>query len=190
MLELVISADFRGLVQFWLVVVICGAALIWGGGPERAVAAVWLIVFQLSSAVTEYFFGTSAQRLAIDPFSAGRDFAAGALWIAIALYANRNYTLWIAGMQVLAMFGHLSRGLSEAMSPLAYAIMTEVPSWLQLLFMAIGLTRHVRRKRKYGKYRDWRIVRKSPPLSLSQFNIGERSNSMQPTSTSWRDEHK
>ena len=190
MFELIGSSDARGLVQDWLVFFVCGGALIWGAAPERAVASVWLIVFTLSGYLTDYFFGASMQMRSVDPFSASRDLVAGMCWIGIALYANRNYTLWIAGMQVLAMFGHLSRGLSELMSPIAYAIMTAGPGWMQLILLGIGLIRHIRRKRKYGKYRDWRTSRSTQPAGLTKLHQTPQHDPLRPGTGSWRDELK
>ena len=190
MLELITSADFRESIQFWLVALVFGSALIWGGGPEKAAATVWIVVFELSRYFTDYFFGASIQRLSVDPFSAGRDVAAGALWIGIALYANRNYTLWIAGLQVLAMFAHLSRGLSDMMSPIAYSVMTEGPGWFQLILLGLGLIWHIRRKRKFGPYRDWRITKKPDGLSDIGVNSGPVGAIFRQKSPSWRDELK
>ncbi len=190
MFELLGSGEFRLLVQGWLVFFVCGGALIWGGGPERAAASVWLIVFELSRFVTESLFGADMQMQRVDPFSASRDIVAGAFWIGIALYANRNYTLWIAGIQVLAMFGHLSRGLSELMSPIAYAIMTAGPGWMQLILLGIGLIRHIRRKRKYGKYRDWRTSRSTQPAGLTKLHQTPQHDPLRPGTGSWRDELK
>ncbi|MEL6878681.1 MAG: hypothetical protein AAGL68_11380, partial [Pseudomonadota bacterium] len=133
------------------------AALIWGSGPERAVAATWLIVFEFFGRLYRLGFETGYKLSDVDFFLATSDGLAGVVWIAVALSANRNYTLWIAGLQVLAMTAHLARGMAEAISPIAYGTMVVAPGWFQLLFLGIGLSRHVMRKRKYGSYRDWRI---------------------------------
>ena len=191
MLEIFLIGESRAAIQFGLVCVVCGSAIIWGGAPERAAAAVWLVVFELGRAISDYFFGVGAQRYSVDTLNASRDLLAGVLWIGIALYANRNYTLWIAGFQVLALFGHLSRGLSADMAPIAYSVMTEGPGWLQLSILGIGLIRHIRRKREYGKYRDWRVS----PVKVTAGSVA-RGTSAQPVEWgapnqgSWRDDLK
>lgn len=157
MLEL-LASEYRILAQDILALTLCLLALIWGGGPERAVAATWLIVFELANWIHEWVLGLGIRLTDVDVFLAAMDAIAGVLWITIALYANRNYTLWIAGMQLLAMTAHLARGLVEAVSPIAYLVMVVAPGWFQLVLLGVGLTRHVLRKRKYGPYRDWRIV--------------------------------
>ena len=81
----------------------------------------------------------------------------GLLWIVIAVHANRNYPLFMAALQLLVVSAHVARGLIEAIAPIAYAVMVIAPGWLQLLLLATGLARHLRRKRRYGAYRDWRV---------------------------------
>lgn len=185
MLELLFS-EYRAVFQDVLVVVICGAALIWGGGPERAVAAVWLVVFEAAYVVDYFLTGGGSQVLQVDLYLAVGDILAGVLWIGIALYANRNYPLWIAGMQVLAMSAHMARGLSDLVAPIAYVVLVVAPGWFQLLFLAIGLIRHVRRKRKFGKYRDWRTVPGASEGAGATFGPNWLSDSK----TTWRDDLK
>lgn len=189
MLELILSGD-RATIQNGLVIVFCGAALIWGGAPERAVAATWLIVFELARWVYGETTGNSSQLLEVDIFGATSDVVAGIGFIGIALYANRNYPLWIAAMQVLAIMAHLVRGLSDMISPIAYLTMVIAPGWLQLAFLAIGLGRHIQRKRRYGAYRDWRIVRNPVGSAAGHRLLGEGSVSLPRSEASWRDKLK
>lgn len=174
MLEL-LASEYRLYAQDILVIAVCGAAMVWGGAPERIVAATWLILFELAGFLYAQFFDAEGyQLLGVDWFLASTDFLVLLIWMAVALYANRNYTLWVAGMQVLAMTAHLARGLSEAISPIAYVFLIVAPGWFQLIFLGVGVTRHILRKRKYGEYRDWRIVRKPMTFDLP----GERSSSL------------
>lgn len=163
MLALLFS-DFRFVIQDVLAFGLCLAAFIWGGGPEKAVAATWLIVFELFGRFHKFVFGSGYILLDVDPFLAGKDMAAGALWLVIALYANRNWTLWVAGTQVLAVAAHLARALADAVSPIAYAAMVVAPGWVQLALLGAGLARHVLRTREFGSYRDWRSGRHGRPL--------------------------
>lgn len=155
MLQLLLS-DYRIIAQDVFAFSLIVSAFVWGGGPERAAAATWLVVFEIGGRLNDSLFGDELQLADIDLYWASADLVAGVCWIAIALYANRNYTLWIAAMQVLAMAAHLSRGLVEAISPIAYVAMVVAPGWCQLFFLAGGLVFHIRRKRKFGPYRDWR----------------------------------
>lgn len=191
MLELLFS-DYRLYAQDAVAWTLCCAALIWGGGPERIVAASWLILFEIGTLVYNGLIGDVRRLETIDWYFAGIDILAGALWITVALYANRNYVLWIAAMQLLAIAAHLSRGLTEAIAPIAYAVMVVAPGWFQLLFLGAGLVRHLRRKRKFGPYRDWRVVR-NPPFVIAWVSglgaVSQWFRSDEPT-VSWRDELK
>lgn len=76
--------------------------------------------------------------------------------IAVALRANRMYTLWIAGFQIIAVMAHFARGLSEAISPIAYLIMFVGPSYFQIIILGCGIWLHARRVKRHGTYRSWR----------------------------------
>ncbi len=169
MLEL-LASEYRAITQDILAWSICSAALLWGGGPERAVAVTWLVLFEVTGWIYNLVLGAGVLLTDVDYFLATIDVLAAAIWITIALYANRNYTLWIAGMQVLAMTAHLARGLAETISPIAYITMVVAPGWFQLIFLAIGLIRHISRKRRFGEYRDWRLV--MPPRLVSLLGRG------------------
>lgn len=188
MLDLIASEN-RAFVQDLLAWSVCLAALIWGGGPERAIAATWLILFELIgglfwSDALGYRFGD------IDVFLASIDLVAGSVWIAVALYANRNYPLWIAAMQLMSMTAHLAKGLAESISSIAYAFMVVAPGWLQLLFLAIGLGRHIQRKQRFGNYRDWRITKPTSGIGPKRFTVGPQNGWLSREGSSWRDDLK
>lgn len=189
MTELLLS-DSRALVQDILAWTICIAALVWGGAPERAVASVWLVFFELLPGGYALATGSNLRPEGVDPFFAIVDLAAVISWIAIALYANRNYTLWIAAMQVLAMTAHLARGLVEAISPVAYVTMVAVPGWFQLLLLAAGLGRHIVRKRRFGEYRDWRVGRGPASIAAKAQNLPNELGLQQAPEPTWRDDLK
>ncbi len=185
-----ITWDSRVAVQQYLSWVLIIAALIWGSGPERAVAATWLICFKFTDFLRDNLFEDARQLVDVDVYWAISDLTAGVAWTLIALFANRNYTLGIAGLQVLAMTAHLARGVAEAISPIGYVFMVAAPGWFQLILLAIGLARHRLRVREHGEYRDWRIRKPTiniggdgPPLRSE--NVWQQSQ--QPT---WRDDLK
>ncbi len=157
MLEL-LASDYRPLIQDVLAFSICFAAFIWGAWPERAMAAVWFVVLELSLWMHSIAWGSTFQFTDTDLFLASTDICAGILWILVALNANRNYPMVIAALQVLVVAAHLVRGLVDAISPISYAVMVTAPGWLQLIVLAIGLGRHVGRNRRYGPYREWRVA--------------------------------
>jgi len=156
MLELLVS-DYRPLLQDVLTYSIFVAALIFGGGPERATIGMWMLFFEFPKFVYKSVWGGSFQFQSMDMFLASSDLFVGFAWIWIALHANRNYPMLIAGLQLLAIAAHVARGALEVISPLAYAIMFIAPGWIQLVVMAIGIARHAKRENRFGPYRDWRI---------------------------------
>ncbi len=184
------ASEYRIIVQDILSFALIIAAFAWGGGPERAVAATWLVAFEIAGRLRNYFVGETRQLLEIDPFLAGSDLVAGICWIGIALYANRNYTLWIAGLQILAMAAHVARGLTDAITPLAYIVMVVAPGWFQLILLGIGISRHIMRKRKFGEYRDWRIIRR-PENFVTPFEaVKPQAPLFGDAPTTWRDDVK
>lgn len=135
---------------------LAGAIWRWGGAPER-----WLIGTFLATMVAPmyvvYGFGLGAAQ--IGPYAgyyAALDGVAAALFMGIALNANRNYPLWIAGFQLVALVAHLVKALVHEVSPLAHAILVIGPSYAQLLLMICGFARHAMRERRFGPYREWR----------------------------------
>ena len=186
MLALLFS-EYRPFLQEIVAWTVCCAALLWGGSPERIVAATWLVLFELGEMLYVELFGEARQLETIDWYFASVDFLAAVILITIAIYANRNYTLWIAAMQLLSFVAHISRGLIDAISPITYAIMVIAPGWLLLLFLAAGLIRHVRRRRKYGSYRAWRA---SPAGADTDGSSRLFPDWLQSNRNSWRDELK
>jgi len=128
----------------------------WGGGPERWLIAVFIATMVVPVHVLQFlipghpaFGGYSGIYTAID-------LLAGFAFVAVALQANRNYPLWIAGFQLVAIASHGVRAVVDTVSPIAYAIMVVGPSYCQLLLIMGGFVRHALRTRRFGPYRDWR----------------------------------
>lgn len=180
----------RIAVQVVLAWTVCLAALIWGGGPERAVAITWLVVFELGLRFLPGWFGVYFRYESIELWLFFGEIIACAMFVAIALSANRNYTLGIAAMQLLAMTAHFARGLAESISPIAYVVMVAVPGWAQLLLLAVGLARHVLRKRKYGEYRDWRMGNPNLSAIAGIAPLTSKPSWQEVNQPSWRDDIK
>ncbi|BDI61949.1 hypothetical protein [Qipengyuania nanhaisediminis] len=185
MLEFVFS-ETRPYLQDIVAWALCLAALAWGGAPERLVAATWIVVFEIGTVLHGSVFGLTRQLETIDWYFAGADIFAGAVFIGVALNANRNYTLWIAALQLLAVVAHVSRGITEVVSPIAYAVMIIAPGWIQLFLLGVGLTRHVLRKRRHGEYRDWRISRKAITDRAQRARDDAMSAIRAPGADNWR----
>ncbi len=189
MVELVAS-DYRVVAQVIVAWALCSAALIWGGGPERAIAITWLIVFEIGLRLAPHWLGLRFQYVDIELWLFTGELIACAMFIAIALVANRNYALGVAAMQVLAVTAHLARGIAETVAPIAYLVMIAVPGWAQLFLLAIGLVRHILRKRKYGDYRDWRISNPLSAIAKGAAQLSADSAWQRFKQPSWRDDLK
>ncbi len=155
MLEFII--EYRDDAQHAVSLALGLAAWRWGGNPERAVAIVFVSLFTLPNMIIPHVMGSAFLFIQGGMFYAAVDIVAAIAFTAIALNANRNYTLWIAGFQLVATSAHGVRIVIDAVTPMAHAVMVIGPSYFQLLILAIGLWRHVKREKRFGEYRDWRI---------------------------------
>lgn len=140
------------MVAFAVLVVL---ALRFGAGPERAVA---FIIGQMPviDALYHAMFQSTARLYEVELGHLMIDLVTAIALIFIALQANRMYTLWIGSFQLVALQAHLIRELVSEVSPIAYFTMQTLPSYFQILVLAIGLCLHHRRQLQYGRYRDWR----------------------------------
>ncbi|MEL6530625.1 MAG: hypothetical protein AAFQ27_11735 [Pseudomonadota bacterium] len=154
MLDLLI--EYRDEAQRVVSLLLGLAMLRWGGAPERAIALVFLGIITVPVIATGFLVSESLILSDLGVLYAALDIIAAIAFVIIALNANRNYPLWIAGFQLVAAAAHLVRGFIDSITPIAYAVMVIGPSYFQLMLMAAGLYRHIQRKKHYGEYRSWR----------------------------------
>lgn len=147
---------YRGDAQQIVSVLLTLAIWRWGAAPER-----WLICLFVATMVFPVWlfewFGLGD--LALGPHAwiyVAIDIAAGIGFVAVALNANRNYPLWVAGFQLVAISAHAVKALVDTVSPLAYLILATGPSYCQLLLIFGGFVRHRMRMKTFGPYRAWR----------------------------------
>jgi hypothetical protein len=131
----------------------------WGGSPER-----WLIGIFVATMVLPVYLvwwlgvGAAFEIGPYAPFAMLLDMIAAVLFVGVALNANRNYPLWIAGFQLVAVGAHLVQALVDSVLPLAVAILVIGPSYCQLLLLIAGFASHIQRQRRFGQYREWRVT--------------------------------
>lgn len=150
--------SYRVTLQHLASLLLAAAIWRWGGGPER-----WLMVIFLASMVLPVYpirwlresSGDASEHLQVWLII---DVIATGLFIAIALNANRNYPLWIAGFQLVALVAHAVEAMVDAVSSLALAVLMIGPSYCILLVLTGGFVRHLLRERRFGPYREWRLT--------------------------------
>lgn len=147
--------EYRADIQRLALVAISGAALRWGAGPERSTGLA-LLYLLLADIFYHLVFGPGVALGHIDIGHALIDLSALALMGAIALFANRMYTLWIGALQMIAVLAHVARDLETGIAPLVYAIMFIAPSYVQIALLAGGTWAHRKRRNRFGKYSSWR----------------------------------
>lgn len=156
---------YRTDVQHIASVLLALAIWRWGAAPER-----WLIGIFVATMVAPLYlfklFGLGSP--VFGPYALlwiGFDMFATVAFIVVGVNANRNYPLWIAGFQLVAISAHAVKGLVDSVSPLAYLILASGPSYCQLALILAGFVRHRIRLRQFGPYREWRKTPASAALA-------------------------
>lgn len=150
--------EYRVPAQHLIAILLAGAIWRRGGDPERWLIATFLGTMVVPVWVLWWLGFSSAIDGAVQLLRLLIDVVAAGLFIAIALRANRNYPLWIAAFQLVALGGYMVSIVPIGVSPLALVILVVGPSYCQLLLLLAGFVRHVRRERRFGPYRPWRIA--------------------------------
>ena len=135
------------VVQIALLVGALAVACLWAGWPERTVALGALG----SHALDRYYhwlIGGQGSYQQVDLGHLTIDLYLLAGFLAIALKADRQWTLWAAGAQVVAMLSHQVRLVSGDVARIASAVMIQAPSWLQIALLYAGLAFVVLRRRR------------------------------------------
>jgi hypothetical protein len=133
-----------------LLLAVCVYALWRGGADERIVAATCLA-------------GTIATMLTITPLAqryegieeglAFVDLAVFGGFVAVALRSSRFWPLWVAGLQLTTMLGHLLKGANQDLLPQAYGAALQFWSYPILIILAVGTYRsHHRLQRKSASH--------------------------------------
>lgn len=123
-----------------------------GGGPERAVAALfliaWLVSFLIHSPASIHYHGVEVQTMIVDTLLL-------IALLAISRRANRAWPVVATSFQALIVLAHLARGINPFQFPYVYMVM--VVSWplIQLIVLTAGTAFHWRRTAINGAEPSW-----------------------------------
>lgn len=113
-----------------------------GGRDERAVAtmcvAAAIATTLLLAPLRQRFHGLEYPVFLID-------MALFAGFVIIALRSERFWPLWMAGVQLTTVMGHMMKEIHTALMPRAYAASLGFWAYWTLVILAIGVWRHRRR---------------------------------------------
>lgn len=141
--------------------VICSVyAFIAGGGPERIGAAA----YALSVAATYLILWSHAsewQTVELGVFTV--DVLVFAIFVILAVRADRYWPLWVSALLGLGILGHMARWAGPDVIPWAYAVILTIWSYPILAIIALGTFNHQRRARSRGDKSRSISSAKSPP---------------------------
>ena len=135
-----------------LMLACCAYAFAGGGAPERIGAAIFLIGSVLTYVTLEIspidFRGVEVGVFIIDVVTF-------AVFILLAVRANRFWPLWMSALLGLGVVGHLAMLLQPHVIPWAYAVVLSIWSYPILLLIATGTHCHQRRLKGNGADPSW-----------------------------------
>jgi len=123
-----------------------------GGAPERIGATV-LVAGSLLTLAAAVSSSTHYGSVEFGVFLV--DVATLVAFLALALRAERYWTLWIAALQLIGTAGHAVKLVDPNVIPRAYAFVTVFWSYPMLLLIVIGTYRHQKRLKTFGVDRSW-----------------------------------
>lgn len=124
----------------------CGYALLRGMPEARIVALVCIAANFASYALVSHYSGVERGVLAVDVLTF-------LVFTVVALTSDRFWPLWVSGLQLTAILGHLLKGVESDLLPTAYAAALHFWSYPILIILAIGVWRSQQRVRRPGEPR-------------------------------------
>ena len=142
----------RVLIFNVLLIAICGYASWRGGGPERFVAALYLVAAVTTR--TAWLAGTS-RYANVEWGLFAIDFLMLLALTALALKADRFWITPAASLQLIMVGIHISKMVYPGFLGWAYAVTSNFLSYPMLLLLAVGTWRHQRRSKTSGADPSW-----------------------------------
>ncbi len=108
-----------------------------GGWPERAVASI-MVAWAAIDRLFHYLFPDAEIYTSVDLWHLAGDLTGLALFLLVALRADRIWPLWVCSLQLLAVVGHVLRFADDTMFELVYAIFIRFPFWASIMLVLWG----------------------------------------------------
>ncbi len=139
-------------IFFTLLGLCTGYALLFGGAPERIVAAMFLVVTALMPLVLSGQHGRYSY-LEVGALTVDALMYVALLWL--ALRAERFWPIWMSAMQGVQLLGHGIGLLGYRLLNLSYAIIDHTICYPMMLLLLIAVRRHQLRLAKNGADASW-----------------------------------
>jgi hypothetical protein len=124
---------------YWTILVLICAYAFWRGRTDERVAAATCL---LASLVQLLVVSPAMHRYSGIEFGVMFvDLGVLGVFVALALQSSRFWPLWVAGLQLTTILGHVLKAVQLSLLPLAYAGALRFWSYPILLILAIGTWR-------------------------------------------------
>jgi hypothetical protein len=124
---------------YWTILVLICAYAFWRGRTDERVAAATCL---LASLVQLLVVSPAMHRYSGIEFGVMFvDLGVLGVFVALALQSSRFWPLWVAGLQLTTILGHVLKAVQLSLLPLAYAGALRFWSYPILLILAVGTWR-------------------------------------------------
>ncbi|HEX8534774.1 MAG TPA: hypothetical protein VF662_11450 [Allosphingosinicella sp.] len=128
---------------FWALTALCGGyALLRGGAPER-IGAATIILGSLLTVALGSAWADRFEYVEVGVFLV--DVVVLAVFVLLAVFADRFWPLWVSALQAIGVLAHLARALEPNLMPWAYGVALAMGVYPMLLLLALGTWRHRKR---------------------------------------------
>lgn len=131
---------------------ISGYSLARGGAPERITGASLLAAMILTRVLLSRY---AVRFVGVEWGVFTVDVVLLTVLLAVALFADRFWPLWVVALHALGTTAHLLRLLDGEVIRFAYAVLTAMWAYPIMVLLAAGTARHQRRLRFAGRDPDW-----------------------------------
>lgn len=128
------------------------AAMIWGGGPERWTAFMFLLAalatIFVQPALTQLFQNVELGVLLIDLLLL-------AALVVLALKADRHWPMWAVALHFTAILAHAVKGIDAETIRWVYQMLLRISSYGTQFVLLGGIIRHQQRLARNGTDKSW-----------------------------------